>query len=75
MNFLIIIILAMGIVLSAELINTAIERTVDLVTKDYEELAKVAKDAAAGAVLVSSIFVAIIGIIIFLPKIIAIIKL
>lgn len=70
-----VIILAMGIVLSAELINTAIERTVDLVTKDYEELAKVAKDAAAGAVLVSSIFVAIIGIIIFLPKIIAVIKL
>lgn len=69
-----IIILSMGIVLSAELINTAIERTVDLVTKDYQELAKAAKDTAAGAVLISSIFVAIIGLIIFLPKILLIVK-
>ena len=53
-----------------EIVNTAIERTVDLVTKEYEELAKIAKDVAAAAVLVMSMFSVVIGIIIFLPKLI-----
>ena len=69
-----ILILTIGIVLALELINTSIERTVDLVTKDYLELAKNAKDIAAGAVFVMSMFSVIIGVLIFLPKIINIIK-
>lgn len=52
-----------------ELINTAIEKVVDLVTGEYHPLAKTAKDLAAGAVLVYAIFSAIVGLIIFLPKI------
>ena len=64
-----ILILVIGMVLVLEMINTAIERCVDLVTKDYRELAKAAKDVAAGAVLIMSMFSVIIGIIIFLPKI------
>lgn len=69
-----VLVLTMAVVLSLEIINTAIERSIDLVTKDYKELAKIAKDAAAGAVLIMSMFSVIIGIIIFLPKIIVFIQ-
>ncbi|MCM3091422.1 MULTISPECIES: diacylglycerol kinase family protein [unclassified Cytobacillus] len=65
----IIIILAIGGMLSLELLNTAIERAVDLATEDYHPLAKQAKDIAAGAVLVFAIVSIIVGGIIFLPKI------
>ena len=60
--------LLFAIVLSLELVNTAIEAVVDLVTEEKQPLAKKAKDAAAGAVLVSAIIAAIIGGIIFFPK-------
>ena len=56
-------------VISLEMVNTAIERTVDLVTSDYHVYAKIAKDVAAGAVLIASIIAVIIGGIIFLPYI------
>lgn len=46
---------AYAMVFAAELMNSAVEATVDLVTEEWRELAKVAKDAAAGAVLVSAI--------------------
>ena len=65
----IICIILFGLVISMELINTAIENTVDLITKEKNEKAKIAKDVAAGAVLVSAIASAIIGLIIFVPKI------
>ena len=68
----IICIALFGIVISMELINTAIENTVDLITKEINEQAKIAKDVAAGAVLVSAIASAIIGLIIFVPKVISI---
>ncbi len=68
----IICIILFGLVISMELINTAIENTVDLVTKEKNEQAKIAKDVAAGAVLVSAIASAIIGLIIFVPKILLI---
>ena len=67
-----ILILVIAMVLALEMVNTAIERWVDLVTQEYKELAKVSKDVAAGAVLIMSMFSIIIGIIIFLPKIIEI---
>ena len=57
-----------ALVLSLELMNTAIENVVDLVTEEKKAKAKVAKDAAAGAVLVAAIFAVIIGISIFLPR-------
>lgn len=66
----IIVLTMICLVLTAEIINTAIERTVDLVTKEYHELARIAKDVSAGSVLVTSTFALIIGIIIFMPKII-----
>ncbi|WP_026529181.1 diacylglycerol kinase family protein [Butyrivibrio sp. VCD2006] len=60
-----------GLVLSLELVNTALEAVVDLVTEERKPLAKKAKDAAAGAVLMSAIMAAIIGGIIFFPKLYA----
>ena len=69
-----VIVLVIGMVICLELVNTSIERTVDLVTKEYKDLAKSAKDVAAGAVLVMSMFSVVVGIIIFLPKIIALLK-
>ena len=68
-----ILLLTIAGVLALELVNTSIERCVDLVTKDYKELAKNAKDIAAGAVLIMSIFAFCVGIIIFLPKILGMI--
>ncbi|WP_102345557.1 diacylglycerol kinase family protein [Bacillus sp. Marseille-P3661] len=64
-----IILLLIGIVLSLETMNTAIERTVDLITDEYKPLAKLAKDVAAAAVFVFAIISVIIGIIIFLEPI------
>lgn len=61
---------AIGGMLALEMINTAIERVVDLITEDYHPLAKEAKDIAAGAVLLYAIISVIVGLIIFLPKII-----
>lgn len=63
-----ICLLLFALVFSLELINTAIENTVDLVATKKNKKAKIAKDAAAGAVLIAAIFASIIGIIIFLPK-------
>ena len=68
----IICIALFGLVISMELINTAIENTVDLITKEKNEQAKIAKDVAAGAVLVSTIAAATIGLMIFVPKILEI---
>jgi undecaprenol kinase len=55
--------------LAIELLNTSIEYTVDLLTDEYHMLAKFAKDTAAGAMLVYAFFSVIIGLLIFLPKI------
>lgn len=57
-----------GLILALELVNTAVEATVDLFTEERKPLAKKAKDAAAGAVLIAAIFAVVIGILIFIPK-------
>jgi undecaprenol kinase len=62
-----ILLLTIGSVITLELVNTAIERVVDLVTTDSHPLAKAAKDIAAGAVLVAAVVAVIVGITIFLP--------
>lgn len=63
-----LVLFAIGGVIALELINTAIERAVDLVTDEYHPLAKEAKDMAAGAVLVFAILSVIVGLVIFFPK-------
>lgn len=67
------IIFSIMFVIATEVMNTAIETTVNMYTSDYNELAKIAKDVAAGAVLIASINSVIIGCIIFFNKINAII--
>lgn len=59
-----------GLVLSAELVNTAIETTIDLCMPNIHPKAKIAKDTAAGGVLVLAIVSFMIACIIFIPKIV-----
>ena len=66
-----VILLLIGMILALELINTAIEATVNLHDKDKKSYyGKVAKDCASGAVSIACIFAFIIGLLIFLPHII-----
>ena len=68
-NDFLIIALTVIVVLLAELLNTAIEAMVDLVSPEHSEKAKIAKDVAAGAVLTTAFGAAVIGYIILLPYI------
>ena len=63
-----------GLVIGAELFNTAIEIVVDLAMPKINQRAKLAKDISAGAVLVTAISSATIGLLIFIPKLIELIK-
>lgn len=65
----IIIIILIGLVISVELTNTAIEAVVDHFTNDNHPGAKLAKDISAGAVLISALTAAVAGMIIFIPYI------
>lgn len=62
------VVFAIGLVVVAEMLNTAIEKLTDMVTPEINPKAKVVKDLAAGAVLVASIAAAVVGLIVFLPK-------
>ena len=62
------IIVCYGLVFGCELINSALEATVDLVTLERKPLAKIAKDCASGATLIFSLMSLIIGLLIFIPK-------
>ena len=64
------VLLAIGLVLTAEMLNTVVESLVDLYTDEYHPLAKIAKDTAAGAVLVSSLAALAVGLAVFLPRLI-----
>ncbi len=64
-----IVIGIIGLTLVVELLNTAIESTVDLVTKDFHPLAKIAKDTASAAEFILTISAFIISLMIFIPKI------
>ena len=64
----ILLIFAIAMVLTSELINTAIESVIDVTTTTFDPMAKVAKDVAASVVLVSALGATIIGYLIFYPK-------
>ena len=66
----IFILLAISLVLAFEAINTAVEYVVDLVTTEYHDYAKYAKDIAAFSVMIVSILALIIGLIVFIPHLI-----
>ncbi len=61
--------LTIMMVIVAEMVNSAIEKMVDLITKEHREEAKIAKDVSAGMVLLTAIAAVIIGFLIFLPYI------
>lgn len=62
--------LTIMMVISAEMINSAIEKMVDLITKEHRQEAKIAKDVAAGMVLLTALAAFIIGSLIFLPYVV-----
>lgn len=67
MEFLILL-FAVTLVIVLELINTAIEKTVDMITTDYHPLARLVKDIAAGAVLIASINALLVGYLLFFDR-------
>lgn len=64
------VLLLIALVLGLELLNSALEVVVDLVSPNYHPLAKAAKDLAAASVLVASTIAALIGIILYLPALV-----
>lgn len=67
------ILLVCALVLSLELLNTAIEATIDLLSPQPHPLAKVAKDAAAGAVYVAAFFAVLVGLSVLGPRLWAVV--
>ena|SRR5690348_9028422 len=65
------LILAVGLVLGAEALNTAVEQACNAITREHNTAIKVAKDAAAGAVLISAATAALIGASVFAPHLVA----
>lgn len=61
-------------VISLELLNTVLEAIVDLVSPEIRGAAKIAKDVSAAMVLLAAIFSVVVGAILFLPKILALVK-
>ncbi len=66
------VVICIGMVITAELFNSSIERLVDMVSPQWQKIAGEVKDIAAGAVLVTAAAAAIVGIIVFLPYLLAI---
>jgi len=65
---LIALLFAISLVVIAELINTAIEATVDIAIETFDPMAKIAKDVAAGAVLISSVNAVAVGYVVFFSR-------
>jgi len=66
-----VVLLAIGMVFAAETMNTVAETIVDLISPERHPLAKIAKDAAAGAVLLSVLGAVGVGVAVFLPRLLA----
>jgi diacylglycerol kinase (ATP) len=71
---LIILLFTIMLVIVAEMLNTAVEAMTDLITITHHQSAKIAKDVAAGMVLMSAFLAVIIGITIFVPAILKLIN-
>lgn len=69
-----LVVFAITLVLSAEVLNTLAEALVDLLTPDYAPMAKVVKDVAAGGVLLASVFSVITGFAVFVPALRGIVR-
>ncbi len=62
-----VVLLCCALVISLELLNTAIETLADKLHPEHDKLIGLAKDVSAGATLIASIFVAMVGLLVFLP--------
>lgn len=62
------------LVISAEMVNTAIEQMVDLIVNEHKKEAKIAKDVAAGMVLLTALGSVIVGILVFVPHILSLLR-
>ena len=65
------LLLSAALVLTLEIINTSLEKAVDLVTTEFHPLAGQVKDIAAGAVLLTSLISVVVGVLVFRPHVIA----
>ena len=65
---MILLVFAISLVVIAEMFNTAIEKTIDMITDEYHVLAKIAKDVAAGGVLIAALNSAVVGYLLFYNK-------
>lgn len=65
------VVICIAAVFAAEAFNTAVERLVDIVSPDYDRRAGAVKDVAAGAVLLTAIGAAVVGLLVFVPHIAA----
>ncbi len=63
-----ILFVLIALIIAAEILNTAIEKTIDLIVKEYDPLAKTIKDLSAAAVLFIAVAAVIVGLFIYLPK-------
>lgn len=63
---LLILVITVGLVIAVEMLNTAVEEVVNLVTEEIHPLARIAKNTAAGAVLVTAVVAVAVGYLIFL---------
>ncbi len=63
-----------GLVFQTELTNTAVEAIVDRISPEYHTLAKIAKDCSAAAVLVTAIAAVVTGLLIFVPRVLALLR-
>jgi len=68
------VVFAIGLVFMAEILNSAIEHITDIISPEYNHKAGQVKDLAAGAVLLASVTALVIGVIVFVPEIIKIIR-
>lgn len=67
----ILIVITIGLVFSAEVFNSAVERLVDMISPEQNPQAGVIKDLSAGAVLITAIAAFVVGLIVFIPKLLA----
>lgn len=70
-----VVVVCFGMVLGGECINSSVEAVVDLASPEFHELARKAKDAAAGGVLLFSVASFVVGVIIFVPRILGMLNL
>ncbi len=63
-----ILLFSVSLVLVAEMLNTALEKAIDMITKDYHPLARIAKDVAAGAVLIASMNSLVVAYLLFFER-------